>query len=418
MVLAVACSPLLAAPSDLTLLDAVSSALANDWGIKRYQQQSRAARALSVAAGQLPDPKLKLGLSNFPTDSFDLNQEPMTQIKLGISQQFPGGDTLKLRSKVSEIDSVALLHQAGLRGLEVVKRTRENWYELFYWQQAELIYQADQVFFNQLLSVTQSLFTVGKKQQQDVLRAELEVSRLQERLIRARQSRHAAQIQLSRWVGERALNAHLTSQLPALEVLVDSEAELIRDLPNHPRLRQLRQAVRRSLTQTSLAEQLYLPSVNVDLSYGYRDGDNSDGSARPDFASLMVSMDLPIFTGRRQDRQVAAQRALHQSELARYDNALREQKAQLLAQHARWQQLRERRQWFDTDVLSKSRAQTEATFNAYQSDTSDFSELMRAYLSDQSTQLEYQRLRVDEQKALTNLHFLAGTPVSVTGVEP
>ena len=403
-------SGLLWAQPQLSLQAAVHEALRLDLGVLRYRQQATSAREGALAAQQLPDPKLSLGLNNFPTDSFDTDQEPMTQIRFGLSQTFPAGDTRALRSAVAALDADTLGQRAELRRHQVVQAARLRWLDAYYWQQALGILEADRGLFDQLLTITQSLFAVGKRQQQDLLRAELEISRLQERLMVARESARAARARLSRWAGDGALAQPLPARLPSLDLLprgADSSAAL----RQHPRLRQLRKAVDRSQTMVRLAEQQYKPRVSVDLGYGYRDGDNLDGSNRADFASLMVSVELPLFSHQRQDRQVAAQVALHGSEQAHFDDALREQLAALRAEQSHFRQLQTRRKWFEDDVLKKSAAQTQATLNAYQSDTADFADVMRAYLSAQTTQLDYQRLRVDEQKALATLHFLAATPL-------
>ena len=57
-------------------------------------------------------------------------------------------------------------------------------------------------------------------------------------------------------------------------------------------------------------------------------------------------------------------------------------------------------------ILPQARLQAEATLQAYQADTTDFAELMRAYLSEQLISLDYQRLRTDEQQVLARLHYL------------
>ncbi|MCF6319376.1 MAG: transporter, partial [Proteobacteria bacterium] len=85
------------ADNALSLEKTISIAQHNDlWLINNvYQQQ--ATQSLSVAAGQLPDPKVSLAFLNFPTDTFNFGQEPMTQLKVGVSQMFPRGKTLALK---------------------------------------------------------------------------------------------------------------------------------------------------------------------------------------------------------------------------------------------------------------------------------------------------------------------------------
>ena len=84
--------------SGLTLAAAESLALAEDPGVHRIQASRQALDELSVAAEQLPDPMLKVGLVSFPTDTFNLGQEAMTQVQVGVIQKFPRGNTRELRS--------------------------------------------------------------------------------------------------------------------------------------------------------------------------------------------------------------------------------------------------------------------------------------------------------------------------------
>ena len=395
----------------LTLSDAVVGALARDTGGEALQMKAQAARAEAVAARQLPDPRLSLGANNLPVDTFALDQEPMTQLSVGVSQQFPAGDTLALRGDIQELAGSALSAGAELRRLQVVLATRRAWYEALYWQQAAEIYRRDQSLFEQLLTISRSLFSVGKRQQQDVLRAELELSHLRDRLITADERLAAAQAALSRWVGEMALDATLPGavpRLPAPAALPDDPNLLADQLRDHPRLEQLAREVAQAEKAVALAEQQYRPEWGVDLRYGYRDGEDIDGGSRADFFSAMVSVELPLFTDKRQDQQLAARRAQFAGERARELDTLREHVSEVRAEYRRWQRLIQRRELYEGTVLAQSRAQAEAALKAYQSDAADFDEVMRARLAEQRSQLDYQRLLSDEQQTLARLHYLLG----------
>ncbi len=90
-------SPVVAASDEhLSLADAERIALGADPGVARFRALADGLRERAVADAQLPDPKLKLGLMNFPTDTFDRTQEPMTQVQVGAVQAFPRGDSLAL----------------------------------------------------------------------------------------------------------------------------------------------------------------------------------------------------------------------------------------------------------------------------------------------------------------------------------
>jgi len=77
--------------AELTLAEASQLALKDDYTLQAIGARSQSMSELSIAAGQLPDPKVKLGFANLPTDTFNLGQEPMTQAVIGVQQMFPRG---------------------------------------------------------------------------------------------------------------------------------------------------------------------------------------------------------------------------------------------------------------------------------------------------------------------------------------
>ena len=99
----------------LTLDEAEALALAYEPGIEARLSRASALREEAVAAGERPDPMLQLGALNLPVDSFDLDQEPMTQLRVGISQQFPQGDTLALRRAIMDAQGDAAQASAAER---------------------------------------------------------------------------------------------------------------------------------------------------------------------------------------------------------------------------------------------------------------------------------------------------------------
>lgn len=83
----------------LTLDNAISLAIKNDPWLQKSAFQENAAVARSVAMSSMPDPVVSIGLANLPTDGFAFNQEPMTQLKAGVTQMLPRGDTLKFQQR-------------------------------------------------------------------------------------------------------------------------------------------------------------------------------------------------------------------------------------------------------------------------------------------------------------------------------
>ena len=80
--------------NELTLLESEQLALDSDFITREFNTRSASLSERVIADGQLPDPKIKLGIMYMPVDSFDRSQEPMTQLQVGIQQSFPRGRTL------------------------------------------------------------------------------------------------------------------------------------------------------------------------------------------------------------------------------------------------------------------------------------------------------------------------------------
>jgi len=338
---------------------------------------------------------------------------------VGISQMFPAGDTRELQKSISEISSQSMSYRANDRRHQVVMATRQSWFQAYYWQTALNIYQKDRELFDQLLVITRSQFSVGKNQQQDVLRAELEISRLEERVLTANNTFIEARAGLARWIGEQGMMIQVPDELEVLPEITLTTGELnslAQSLALHPMIRAYSLEVERGQKLTELAEEDYKPVWNLDMSYAFRGGQDDDHTDRPDFASVMVNVSLPALSRKKQDRLLAEKKALAASDQARYTTVLRDHTLKFQTLRAQWQQMHQRRRLFESSLLSQSGAQATAALNAYQSDATDFAEVMRAFLSDQQMQLDYEYLRVREQTLLAELHYLTAADTIDTGL--
>lgn len=96
-------SATLAQGRSLGLREAVDLALQQDPWLEGSRLRQQALNASAVAAGSLPDPMVSVGAGSLPTDTFDFNQEAMTQFKVGVTQTLPRGDSLALGRQRLEV---------------------------------------------------------------------------------------------------------------------------------------------------------------------------------------------------------------------------------------------------------------------------------------------------------------------------
>ncbi len=417
----------------LSIDHAQNLATRGDSGISQMLYRSQAALSEAHSQSQLPDPVLIVGAQNLPTNTFKFDQEPMTQLKVGVRQMFPQGDTLSLKEKKLNTQASSLSSVAKTRYLTVTKKVRRLWLEVQYWEREKKILNQDKDLFKQLLEVTHSLYSVGNVQQKDVMRAELELSRLKEKIIKADRQGEIQRAQLSRWIGAEASvetwPEALPTMLPPLNMpskLVSNTFEanafsiqqmLFEQLKSHPMLVSLQGQVEVADKDIQISKQQYKPTWGVEVNYGYRDGENNDGSDRSDFVSAMVNVSLPLFSNSRQDKTVQSATYRKEAQKNAYQDQLTEMVGSVQTLSRRLLQTEEQLTLFNEQILFKARLHAESSLNAYQADAANFSDVMRAYISEQRDRLDYERLLVTRLQLISDLqfYFLTDTPELVLG---
>lgn len=396
------------AADSLTLSEAEIYGVANAPEIHQLQQQSQAFKETAIADKALPDPKMSLGVANLPTDTFSFTQENMTQVQIGLMESFPKGKSLSIRSEQDLIRSASSKQEAQLMQLAVLKSIRTQWLSLFYWQKALSIYQKEEKLFEQLVKTTQAHLENNRLQQKDAVRAQLELSQLQQQILDAKQQIAMLHGQLSRWLTmqHKAFSMDLPQWGPPPTLSALETA-----LKTHPQLRvdQLQSEV--SQKGISLAEQQYKPGITAGIVYGLRQGDDSMGDARSDFVGAQVSFDLPFFTGNLQDPQLAASK---ESYLAMQDKAqadYQQLQSTLQTTYAQWEYLQSQQALYETHLLREASMYAKATEVAYQNKQTDFPTLVRAYLQDYQTQLASVKTEISRLTVQADLMYLQGTTV-------
>ena len=415
----------LPATAGLTLEQAVTLAGKNDPWLQGSELRQQAVEALSVSEGSLPDPMVDLGFANLPTDTFDFDQEPMTQFRVGLSQVIPRGESLELRRRQLELMGSEYPHRRDERRAQVSVQVAHLWLEAFRARESVRLIEEDRTLFEHLVDVAESSYSaaLGRTRQQDLVRAQLELTRLEDRLTVLREQHDIARSKLGAWLYTREGAAFATTggwreielaeELPELVVSdpqmsrsgsTFSPQELARYLQNHPAILALDSRIAAGETGIELAEQKYHPQWRLNASYGYRD-DDPMGNDRADFFSVGVAFDLPWFTSKRQDPQVQSAAASAEALRTERSLALREMIAAFDAQRARLVRLEERRSLYRDRLLEEMNEQAEASLAAYTHDDGDFSEVVRARIAVLNARIDALDIEVERLKSISQLNY-------------
>ncbi|HSG90387.1 MAG TPA: TolC family protein [Pseudomonadales bacterium] len=402
--LGVAAGPALAAP--LSLHEAERLAFADDPGAVALRARADAARERAVADSQLPDPVVSMAAMNFPVDTLAFDQEPMTQVRLGIRQQFPGGDTLAQRRALREAEAGRFDASTTLRRLQVLRAVRIAWLDLGGLLRERQLIEEAQPLLADLEATVLAGYRQGAGAQQDVLRARLELDGLDDRLLRNQAAVDVARAELARWIGPAAYTAEPGGARDLVAHAGErSPQEVEGMLLAHPAIAVHAARIGEEDAQIGLAEAAYSPDWGLEIAYGIRDELSPVGD-RPDFLSAAVTFDLPLFQGRRQDRGLAAAQFGREAARATRLDALRELQRDWHMERARHARLDERLALFMTRVIPHAQQTAEAARRAFGTDAADFPEVMRTALATLDARIEQERMRFDLYRSAARLQFL------------
>ncbi|MFT5812956.1 MAG: hypothetical protein ACI9VT_000694 [Psychroserpens sp.] len=417
----------------LSLETAIKTAQKNDPWLTGNLHKQRAIESMSNAVNTLPDPKVSIGLANIPLNGFDFGQEGMTQAKVGISQMFPRGDSLGIKSQQLKIQSEAFPFQRRDRESKVAVTVGSLWLDVYRVQQSIALIEKNRSLFVQLVDVATVSYSsaLGKTRQQDIVRAQLELTRLEDRLSLLAQQQNRYEGMLSQWltkfsnenssVDEAILvsdftlhNIELTQQLPEIDLLnSDVVAKktwlkpmtLVQYFVNHPAVLAIEKQIHATKTSINLAQQKYKPEWGVNASYGYR-SDDTMGSSRAGLFSVGVTFDVPLFTENRQDNELKS--AISATEAVKTEKILllRELLGAYSSAKGRLLRLKERQNLYTTRLLPQIHDQAQASLSAYTNDVGDFSEVVRSRIAVLNTEIDELTLNVEEQKIRLELNYL------------
>ncbi len=389
----------------LSLSEAERFAISTAPELKQLQANTHSLEEQAIADGQQADPRLIANVVNVPTNSFSFTQDDMTMIQGGLQQAFAPGYSLAMKSKKTNALATAEQYKIHEKAAMMLRNLRETWLDLYYWKQAALIIQKNQSLYKELLKLTESEYSAGRRTESEVLQLRVDLTRLIDQNVQIDQHIEILRAQLGRWIGTNKANSTLSDSLPhwpnppAHDIL---QSRLIQ----HPLLKVDAANINAAYDEVAFNKELYKPGWTLDVGYAVRQGRMSDGQPRYNMVSAQVTVDLPLFTGNRQDKRLCA--SAFQLESIQYDRDIhfKDLLKELSVQYATWQQLTKRQKLYRQHLRPEALQNSKATLLAYKNTTAEFSTLLRAYNNNLTISLEQIQIDVERAKARTALLYL------------
>lgn len=405
----VAVSGLVKAENVLTLEATLGAAVQNNPSLARIKAAAEALAAVPSQAGALPDPIIGFNVMSLPVDHFDTRKEEMAQIGFGISQAIPFPGKLALREQAATYEAQAAAYNEDEWRLSLLSDVKTVWWQLFYLDRLLEITDNNRILLQQLVDVAGTKYEVGEGLQQDVLLAQLELSKLLDRKIKIDGMRGNAAASLNALLDRPSNDAlqlptNVSLQLPDI---YDDQVLYQLAETNRPLLASERERVNAARSKLDLAKKEILPDFNVNAAYGARDN-MPDGSRRSDLLSFGISMNVPIFYAQKQAQGVSQST----SELMRERYALQDQwnnvRKQISQAGNDYRRAKEQVSLYETGIIPQAQQTVASMLAGYQVNKVDFLNLIRSQITVYDYEAQYWQSFTEANQALAQLVAATG----------
>jgi cobalt-zinc-cadmium efflux system outer membrane protein len=292
-----------AAPERLSLSAAVAEALKANPEIQAARNRYEAMRQRPSAESALPDPMLSLGYnsSGSPRPFAGIGKEPTANAGVMISQEVPFPGKLKLRGAMASREADAEFQQYQSVQLNVISRLKQAFYRLANTYAVEGVLTRNRDLLSKLTKVTEMRYSVGKAAQQDVFKAQTQVSIIETRLVKLRQERQTSEAEINSLSNRPARTPVPQPEDEKPRPLAATLEELLAAAKaNSPMLRRDQKMIERTEVAVNMARKEYYPDYTLSAGY-YNMG------SMPAMYMARVDFKLPAYFWRKQRAGVAEQ---------------------------------------------------------------------------------------------------------------
>lgn len=385
----------------LTLDEALRLAENNAPSLIAQDAKIQAASSAAIPAGELPDPKLLLGVQNYPIggqDRWSLDQDFMTMRMVGVRQEMPNSDKRKARIEVADAAIERAAAERRVERLKVHQSTASAWISSYSVERKDVLFQ-DFYKENRLFSDTvQAQIASGRAQPADAVTPKQEAAQLAEQQDDLILQRTKARAALKRWIGPAA-NEKPVGSLPEWPVKTSSYSH---KLQHNPELAAFAPMTREAQAKVREAEAEKKSDWSWELDYQHR------GRQFGDMVSVQLSWDLPLFPDSRQNPKIAAKQAeLNQLESER-EALSREHTQQLESELADYERLNRAVRRNQESLVPLAKEKVELSMASFRAGNGDLNSVVAARR--ELIEARLKQIDVEEQRALTSarLYFAYG----------
>lgn len=387
-----------------SLNEHIRQALAQNSSLKSAYSSYIAATNRISQLTALPDPKLSYG---YFINSVETRVGPQEH-KIGISQSFPWFGTLSLRGDVADAEARAELNRfLSLKNKTVYKVTK-SYVELAYIDSAIGVTKDTIQLVQSWENVLQERFRTSSGSHADLVRVQVELGKLEDKLAELNDIKIPMQIQLNSLLNQEELIATKIDEHFLSKAIPSKNKDIsIRDvLQGNPELQMIASVIEAKKKGVKLAEKKFYPDFTLGVDYVVT-GDRDVAGGGDDAVMSVVSINLPIFWDKNKaglNEAKAKQRSFEElkrdkefslrSELSKAKFELRDAKRKISL--------------YKDTLIPKTQESIEASYTAYEAGDTSFLDVIDSEERLLEFQLTLKRAQANSITALSKLRMLAG----------
>jgi cobalt-zinc-cadmium efflux system outer membrane protein len=388
------------------LADLLSEAKKNNPQIQAARQSAESARQAQTQVATLPDPQVMVQHFSVgsPRPFAGYTNSDFAYIGLGFSQDIPYPGKLRLRGEIAKKDAEVMQQQVESVRRSVLSQVKTAYVQLSYLARRATILDNDGEFLKQVAQAAEARYRSGMGNQQEVLQAQIERTKLLRAITMNQLEGGKAQAALKQLLGRTQTSPDIegeelteTGTPHTFEELLDAAKK------NNPDIAAAQESIATRGLQVDLAKKDFYPDFNVQYMW-----QRTDPTQFRAYYMATLGMRIPIYRGRRQQKELA--RAKAEQNRARSESETREQQTAfaLRQEYLTQEKSAELLKIYREGLMPQARAELQAGMAAYESNRQDFQALLASFLDVLKLDEEYWQTLAEHETALAHLEEMTG----------
>jgi len=388
------------------LADLLTEAEKNNPQIHAARHGWQSAKQIPAQLATLPDPQVVLQQMNVgsPRPFAGYTNSDFAYFGVGFSQDLPYPGKLRLRGEIAEKDADATQQKVESVRRAVLAAVKMTYFQLGYLAKRQKILDEDGQLLQQVEQASESRYRSGLGNQQDVLQAQLERTKLLREINMNQLEQGKMQAALKNLLNRSQASADIeTAEISESTPAYNFDQLLAEAKANNPDLAGMQKMVERQGLQVDLAKKDFYPDFNVQGMW-----QRTDPSQYRAYYQFTVGMRIPIYRSRRQRPELAQAESERDRAKSEYEMQSQQTAFQLRQQFLGAAKSTELLKIYREGLIPQARAELQAGMAAYQSNRQDFQALLASFLDVLKLDEEYWQTLSEHEIALAQMEEVTG----------